>query len=250
MNRMDVIGALTLPRESLIDQRVPKKLLVENGAPTAADKRQINEGIEEILWLAALKPVNIGVPAYRDENREYLEIAVLSLSLRPAGRAKRLQELVHRAIPYPVVLLTRKEDMHMLSLAHKRWSQGEEGKIVLDDNIISCELAGRRDTTPLFLASLALTAQPRVNLLALYEGWIDCLIAFRVAKITGKYVRSTGKRSVVARRDALSEHENLIYQIAVLRAQAEREPQINRRVDINLEIKRLEAKLAEVTERL
>ncbi len=31
-----------------VDQRVPKKLLVENGAPTAADKRSIKDGIEEL----------------------------------------------------------------------------------------------------------------------------------------------------------------------------------------------------------
>ena len=48
--------------DARVDQRVPKKLLLEHGAPTAADKRQINDGIEELLWVAALKPTTIGVP--------------------------------------------------------------------------------------------------------------------------------------------------------------------------------------------
>lgn len=249
MNRMDVIGALTLPPESLIDLRVPKKLLVENGAPTAADKRQINEGIEEIIWLAALKPVNIGVPAYRDENREYLEIAVLSLSLRPAGKAIRLQELCHRAIPYPVVLLTRQTDIYMLSLAHKRWSQGEVGKIVLDGVVAYCEMTNR-DVTAAFLRSLALTEQPRTHLLALYQGWIDCLVAYRSAEITGHFEKIIDAECRGVRREALSDYENLTHQIAVLREQAEKEQQINRLVDINLEIKRLEAKLKELRARI
>ena len=81
MTVQDLITALDLPGSCRVDQRVPKKLLVENGAPTAGDKRQINDGIEEIQWLAALKPNTIGVPEYRDDVREYLEIAVLSLSL-------------------------------------------------------------------------------------------------------------------------------------------------------------------------
>jgi len=54
MTAADVISALALPPESQVDQRVPKKLLVENGAPTAADKRQINDGIEELFWVAAV----------------------------------------------------------------------------------------------------------------------------------------------------------------------------------------------------
>ena len=56
MNASDLLDALGLPAGAIVDQRVPKKLLVEHGAPTAADRRQINEGIEEVRWIAALKP--------------------------------------------------------------------------------------------------------------------------------------------------------------------------------------------------
>jgi hypothetical protein len=61
------------PDSARVDQRVPKKLLLENGAPTASDKRLITDAIEDIQWLAALKPNTIGVPEYRDTQREYLE---------------------------------------------------------------------------------------------------------------------------------------------------------------------------------
>ena len=63
MTAAEVLQALDLPADSRVDQRVPKKLLLENGAPTAADKRHINDGIDEILWLAALKPAAAGAPA-------------------------------------------------------------------------------------------------------------------------------------------------------------------------------------------
>src|SRR5450759_1715232 len=140
MNVAALLAALDLPAGSRVDQCVPKKLLLENGAPTAADKRYINEGIEELLWLAALKPTTIGVPEYRDDVREYLEIAVLSLSLRPDAKEGRLVELIHRAIPYPLLLVAKQSDNVTLSLAHKRWSQGEAGKTVLDDAVTLCEL--------------------------------------------------------------------------------------------------------------
>ena len=135
----DVIAALNLPAGSRVDQRVPKKLLLEHGASTVADKRHINEGIEELHWLAALKPTNISVPVFRDDSREYLEIAVLDLSLSAAARSSRLVELVHRAIPYPILLLSEQGLQIGLSTAHKRWSQGETGKTVLDGEIITIE---------------------------------------------------------------------------------------------------------------
>ena len=82
MNTAAVIAALALPPEARVDKRVPKKMLVEQGAPTTVDKRQIQEGITELTWIAALKPSNIGMPAFRDDVREYLEIAVLTTELR------------------------------------------------------------------------------------------------------------------------------------------------------------------------
>jgi len=42
------IASLGLPGGCRVDQRVPKKLLLENGAPTAADKRLIADAVEEI----------------------------------------------------------------------------------------------------------------------------------------------------------------------------------------------------------
>lgn len=81
----EAIAALDLPPGARVDRRVPKTLLLEHGAPTAAGRRHINEGIAQILWVAALKPTTIGGAAYRDDVLEYLEIAVLRVTLR-AGR--------------------------------------------------------------------------------------------------------------------------------------------------------------------
>jgi hypothetical protein len=99
VNFAPVIDALALPPDARVEQRVPKKLLVEQGVPTAADKRQIQEGLEELFWVAAIKPTNIAVPAFRDDAREYLEIAVLTATFRSAAKPTRLLELIHRAIP-------------------------------------------------------------------------------------------------------------------------------------------------------
>ena len=243
MNLMDVIAALALPTESRVDQRVPKKLLVERGAPTAADKRQINEGIEELFWLAALKPGTIGVPDYRDAVREYLEIAVLSLTLRPIAKPGRLMELIHRAIPYPVLLVAAQSETLSLSLAHKRLAQNEADRVVLDEAITACTI-GDQPAVHAFLASLSLETQPRAHLLAVYQGWKDCVEAFLAAQLTGEFTRPLSAESASARREALLEHDRLTRQVAALRGQAARESQVNRRVELNLEIKRLEAALA------
>lgn len=252
MNLATIIDALALPPDARVDQRVPKKLLLEQGAPTAADKRQISAGIEELAWIAALKPTNIGVPDYRDAVREYLEIAVLTVVLRPVAKPPRLIELIHRAIPYPVVLIAEHGDTINLSLAHKRWSQGETGKTVLDGEVVAVEWNHEIDERHEreFLAAIALARQPRTHLSAVYQGWIDRLHALSAARITGAFTvpATTAQAAVV--REVLETYAVLNRDLAGLRAQAKREKQLNRRVELNLEIKRLEADLARVKSNL
>jgi hypothetical protein len=246
MSFAPVINALAIPRNARVDQRVPKKLLLEQGAPTAADKRQIQDGVEELLWVAALKPTNIAVPIFRDELREYLEIAVLTATLRSAAKPTRLIELIHRAIPYPLVLVAAQGDTVSLSLAHKRWSQGETGKVVIED--VYCTAPFRPDTPrveeAMFLASLGLSSLPAHDLFALYQGWLDRMAALEAAEIIGSFTPPESTDRAAALRDGLDTHARLQRDIAVLRAQAAKEKQLNRRVELNMEIKRLEAELA------
>lgn len=250
----DLIEALALPGSALVNQRVPKKLLVENGAPTGADKRKINEGIEEIHWLAALKPNTIGVPEYQDDVREYQEIAVLSVTLRSEAKAGRLAELIHRAIPYPLFLVMVQGDQTTLSLAHKRKAQNEADKFVLDGDVVETAVSGkaapRSDIIRQFLEALPLSKQPRSHLLSLYQGWLDTLVALQVSQRTGVFRQAATMEDSSARQDALRKCGELETRIASLRNAAAKEKQMGRRVELNLEIKGLEAEFGDTKGRL
>lgn len=252
MNRDDLLAALDIPAGAMVNQRVPKTLLVKNGAPTAADKRLINDGIDAVQWLAALKATTIGVPEYRDDTREYLEIAVLQADLRSGASANRLAELLHRAIPYPVFLIVQQADDVSLSLAHVRWSLAQAGETVLDGNmVISKDLAGvREETARAFLRALSLLAQPRGSLFALYQGWIDTLLALEAARITGVFRAADSVEDSEERREALQACAQLEKEISRLRTAAGKEKQVAKLVALNLELKQLEARLESARQRL
>lgn len=252
MRFVPLIEALALPANARVDQRVPKKLLLEQGAPTTADKRQIQDGIDELFWIAALKPNLIGVPAFRDEVREYLEIAVLTVVLRPSAKPARLVELIHRAVPYPLVLVAGHGDTVSLSLAHQRGSQGETGKVVIEElrRTAPLRLDAPTNEEAGFLASLALSALPRRDLFALYQGWLDRVVALDAARITGHFIVPASTDRAQALRDGLGHHARLQRELVALRHQATKERQIGRRVELNLEIKRLESELVKLTGQL
>ena len=260
----DLVDALRLPASCRVDQRVPKKMLAEHGAPTAADRRLLTDGIEELQWIAALKPGTVAIPEHRADGREYLEVAVLSVQVRAThGKASqwlRLAELVHRAVPYPVLLIqaltsgaaAASEESTpptplALSLAHKRAAQNEAGKVVLDGELVRSELMGANSAAasvvgPL-LEALALDRQPHQDLMALYQGWMDCLTAADAARLTGNFRLPNGPTAAAAQREALRACQRLEQEAARLRSQAAKERQIAKKVDLNLELQRLDARL-------
>lgn len=269
----DVVKALALPERARVDQRVPKKMLADHGAPTAADRRLLTDGIEELQWIAALKPGTVAVPEHRADGREYLEVAVLSVQVRAThGKASqwlRLAELVHRAVPYPVLLIqtlapsaaATPDDgspsppaQLALSLAHKRPAQNEVGKVVLDGELVRSELLGTDPSAasvagPL-LEAMALDRQPHQDLMALYQGWMDCLTAAEAARLTGNFRLPNGPTAAAAQRDALRACQRLEQEAARLRSLAAKERQIAKQVDLNLALQRLQADLNEARARL
>ena len=132
-----LISALRLPAEASVGQRIPKKMLAENltsrGTATSADRKLLQEQIEEVTWVAALKPSNAGIPAYQDEVRSYLELAVLNVRLRQGSQldmkaakvsssTARIAELVH--LQFPLVHAVHQNElgdpaMRFLGLLHE-----------------------------------------------------------------------------------------------------------------------------------
>lgn len=246
MNVADVIAALDMPPSARVDRRVPKRLLVENGAPTAADKRKISEGIGEVFWLAALKPTTIGVPEFRDDTREYLEIAVLRAELRATAQTARIAERIHRAVPYPVLLIATQGDALTISLVHKRHSQGEAGATVLDGALVVADPAAAAgvEVGAAFVREIAIARQPRADLFALYQGWMDTVVALLASQVTGTFTVASSPAIAASRRVALAECARLDAQLAKLRAAAGKERQVAHHVELNLKIKRAQAEHA------
>lgn len=262
-----LIQAFRLPDQALVTQRIAKKLLVEQGAPTAADKRLIGSAVDELWWHAALKPGTVGVPAFRasavagtiatndtEQPTDVIELALVSVQLRSDVResqTQRLLQLIHRAIPYPVLLVAQTPDGAMLSLAHKRASLGEAGKWVLGDAAQTHPFNALAPTPAEagFLAGLALDQLPRgalVDLAALYQAYADRITALAVARVTGRFATSVDTRSAAAQRDALEQRGRVQQELATVRGAATKARQLNRRVDLNLRIQRLQGQLQQI----
>ncbi|WP_353238233.1 DUF4391 domain-containing protein [Limnohabitans sp.] len=238
MNANDLFAALSLPPSAWVQQRVPKKLLTEHSAITASDRKLIQDQVQEVQWLAAIKPSNAGVPTFEDAQRSYLELAVISISLRQAttSQMQRVAELLHRAVPYPVLLILDAGDTLAMSMAHIRWAQQEADKTVLDGDVLMATLLTHESASAAhngFMAALPLQQQTRTHLHALVQSWMDTLSAWQAVAIMGQFVPSPSSEVAAQRREALRQCQALDVKISQLRAQASKEKQMGRLVEIN-----------------
>ena len=74
--------------------------------------------------------------------------------------------------------------------------------------------------------------------------------ALQAACVTGRFALAESSQAATDRRAALGEYDRIQKAIVGLRGQALKETQMNRRVDSNLSIRRLEGALAELKKKI
>jgi len=241
-----------IPDTCHLGKRVYKKLFHENAQLGVTDKRAFRDDIDVITWVYTLKPNTIAIQAYEDDEREYHEVAVLQIDAKTQLRTNRIAQIIHRAIPYPIVAVFAYRTACALSLAHKRFSQAEKGAIVADDFCTTdwFDLSTPSEIHRAFLSSLSVADLPHTHFLAFYSGLFDRLIALDCARLTGRYRIEAAAERRETRQQCLAQCRDLESRIAEVRAAAKREKQISRLTELNVEIRRLQGQLAKLTTNL
>ena len=233
---------LAIPESCHLGKRVFKKLFAQNASLTAADKRAFGDDIDTVTWQFTLKPSTVPIRAYEDDEREYHEVAVIQVNLKSDKRTKRIAEVIHRSIPYPVLLVLSLPPVFAVSVAHKRFSRAERDAVVAEDvrltdwidpDALSGEHSG-------FLSSLTLSDLPHTHFLDLYSAFVDRVAALDAARLTGSFTLHNSAEQQAQRLSRLAECRSIEQQIAEQRAVLKNETQFNRQVELNTSIKQFE----------
>lgn len=224
---------LNIPAACKVDNVIYKKVFYENADLSAADKKLFTENIDKITWRYSLKPENCFVKSYRDTVREYGEVEIIEAVLTRQAGERRIAEIIMRTIPYPMLLVLQHENQVQLWAAHQRNSQNGSEKNVLEEPAYTAWL----DSAELEKLSAALDFQKlrNGNFYELYNDMVDGISVFN-AHQSGMAEVADGDeaRALLAQRQATES------KIAALRAELKKETQFNRKVELNMEIKRLE----------
>jgi hypothetical protein len=243
-------NAISFPEAALLGKRVPKKQFLESGELVASDKKLFRENVKNVYWEYTLKPSTCPVLPYRDNEREYLEVAVLQIEMNSQKGHKRIAEIIHRVIPYPLMLgfYTAGEACSIngdiaLSVAPKRFSQAEHGAFVAErfytTGWMNSEALKTQEAA--FVASLAWDSMPLQNYGTLYNAWTDRFTGYECSVLSGTF--TIGK--AVDRLERLTRCREIESRISELRGQLKKAA-FNRQVELNTQIKKFEQELKQL----
>ncbi len=194
-------------------------------------------------------------------------MAVLQIEMNSQKGHKRIAEIIHRIIPYPLMIgffvgttehteNTEKENSNSvssvssvysvvnnsiaLSIAPKRFSQAEHGAFVAErfytTGWMNSEALQTQEAA--FVASLAWDNMPLQTYGTLYNAWTDRFTGYECAVLSGTF--TIGK--AVDRLERLTRCREIESRISELRGQLKKAA-FNRQVDLNTQIKKFEQEL-------
>ena len=232
------LSSLGIPEACLLDKPVYKRMFLDHAELDQTDRKALSEDVGRIRWQFTLKPDTINIAPFQDSEREYLEIALLSVELSNPARLNRIAAFMHRAIPYPLILAFEHAGKIAISVAEKRINQANKSKLVLVDRWQTGWIDPNRPSAAerAFLEAIQLHRLPATNFFALYEAFQSQVIGLIASDRTGTF----SSASISASKEhatILSEIDGLEREIAELRTTLKREHQMGGKITLNGKIR-------------
>ena len=235
------------PESCAVNQRIGKALFADNGPLTLADRQTFRSEIEEITLSFLLDEQHgIMLTPYSDDEHDYTCLAQVDVFLKKFGKATRIVELCHRAIPYPLIVILHDGDSMMFSMAEKRCSRDGKEQVVLErffntDWLSETALAD-------FQNAADFGRNRKHGYKDLYLHYMDLLEILQCALITGVFKENS--LTPEERRNLLGKLHHLNQHLAAVKAKAKTETELPRQVELNLQAKQLEREICEIQKRL
>ena len=245
---MALAGSIfNFPDACSVDQRIGKALFADNGPLTPADRRTFRNEIEEIVCSYVLDENHgIMLTPYSDEEHDYTCLTQVDVFLKKPGKAVRVAELCHRAMPYPLIVVLHDGESLMFSMAEKRCSRDGKEQVVLERAV---------NTEWMLVTALSdfrnaadYGKNRKLTFKDLYLHYMELLEVLQCVSVTGEF--KEGGLSPEERRNLLGKLHHLNLHLAAIKARGKTETELPRQVELNMQAKQLEREIGEIQKRL
>ena len=242
---IDIVKYLNLPSSTSIERKLFKKQFLDNFSLTTNEKKILSECVDSITLNNLLNKDSINILPFTNETHNYQEIAVISVEINNQSKAKEITNIILH-IPYPVVLILVYKEQIQINISPKRINITDTAKLVVEEQYYTKWIDFKNLTSidETFLHSLNINNHSFRNFLAFYESFIDKLISYNASIYSGTFSISKDTKMI------LENIQKTEAQIIDIKNKIKKETNFNDKVNMNLELKKLNDKLKSLKEDL
>ncbi len=250
----DIINILSPPEKSLLQRRLTKVFFTKNFQLKAGEKRLLNNNIKSMQWLASLKPATCNVAASMTDEYAFDEIQIFTVQLDDSDfekQCKAVSEFIQRHVPYQILMVIESENQLAFSTTDKRINQSDKSKRTIESfyHTPAINKLYKRDVDSSFTDALHFRQVQKDSLATVYQSYINAIIQYQAACITGTYITHDHKRTTEDMA-VLKEIQNIETEIISLKSQLKKESQFNRKMEKNVELQKKKNHIEELKAKL
>lgn len=242
---------MNLREECRLDKTIFKKMFYENAVMNSSDKEIFKNHIEKITLKYSLKEEVLNVPKYNDEEFNYDEIEIIEVNLIDDSKYSKICEIIQKTIPYPMVLALTLNEKILINTAYKRVNKNDGEKNNVEKHVYSrwIDLNEMNKNEQEFMKSIDINNLSFNNMYKLYVSFVEKIDILNLSEIAGDF-KLLEKWDIEEINKIQSQINNIDVQLDKLNTGIKNEEQFNKRVDINIKIKKLELKRTKLIDRL
>lgn len=248
---LDYMVNFNAPKECIEGSRIPKKLFYGEYDMSSSDKELFIKAIDKIVLEYLFCEDNTNIVAYKNEDIECEEVAVIRVLLNEDSKYKRICEIIQRAIPYSLIVICEHKENILFNVASKRVNKNDSQKNTVEEMIFTdwISLEKQKKNEKVFLETLNVREWSYVNLYKFYNSFVDKVKLFNASKYSSN-IEVLNSIDVDEVKKLTDKIEDLSLEISSLKDRLRKESQFNKKMDLNIRIKKLEIKKNEFIKEL
>lgn len=238
-----LVQKLNIPEQSVVNSTFFKKLFYENTDLSKKEIEIFKKNIDKITMLFSFTEDTINIRPYKDEERDYDEIAVFQISINDKSKVNKIGNIVQRTIPYPTIIIFTLENEIQVNVATKRINKADASKNTIEE-IISTHWINIDNLTEIekdFIETINMRELPFTNCYRFYMDIFNKIFLLNTSKYINDY-KTLLTKDIDNIKKLQYEISNLEVNIEEIRKAFKKENSFNKKIEYNVAIKKLEEK--------
>ncbi len=255
MSDMDqIISLLQIPSEAFLNRTVPKTFFSREFDLTPDERRLLGKPhlLEKIQWVARLRLNTINIPPYKSETERFLEIQVFTVDIHPEKYATyqpKIEHLLFKYIPYPLILISRDSKHFHISFASHHLNPHQPEQLVIDQ-IYRIELPLDFTKTEWSNQSLQSDHWLSRDLKVLHQNYLQKFIALEVSTLTKKNCKPDSPGKMKEAHKLLQSLKQTSKEIESTKKAIKKCRQINEKVELGTKLHEIAAQREQILKKL